>query len=71
MPSHGGPGAVLALSSLQELSSERKQSCLTAMNNAPCNCSTEVVEVGGMVFKIELDLLQTLILRNQDFENTL
>lgn len=29
-----------------------KLSCLTAMNNAPCNFSTKVVGVGGMLFKI-------------------
>lgn len=44
------------------------------MNDASCNGSTKVFGVGegrfvlgGSVFKVELDLLQTEILRNRDF----
>lgn len=43
------------------------------MNDASCNSSTEVFGAGeglfvlaGGVFKVELDLLHTEILRNQD-----
>lgn len=73
MPSHGGPGAILAVSPLKELSSETLERKQTVKPYLACHQSAMLPAppalrclrlggnclVGGAVFEVELDILQT------------
>lgn len=72
MPSYGGPGAVLAVSPLKELSSETLERKPNVMSYFACHQSAMLLGpaalrylklesnflAGGAVFEVELDLLQ-------------
>lgn len=73
MPSHGGPGAMLAVSPLKELSSDTLERKPTVMLYLACHQSAMLLApaslrclkldgnclVGEAVFEVQLDLLQT------------
>lgn len=72
MPSHGGPGTILAVSPLKELSSETLERKQTVKPYLACHQSAVLPApsalrclrlgnslVGGAVFEVELDILQT------------